>query len=35
MAPLAFVAVSQAVAKILVLLSLSVQICFDSSVLFE
>ena len=41
MAPLAFVAVAGAVAKILqlieklVLLSLSVQICFDSSMLFE
>ena len=41
MASLAFVAVIRAVAKILqlivklVLLSLSVQICFDSSVLFE
>ena len=40
MAPLAFVAVGRAVAKILqlivklVLLSLSVQVCFDSSVLF-
>ena len=41
MAPLAFVAVGRAVTKILqlivklVFMSLSVQICFDSSVLFE